>query len=200
MSTKVLISSAVRLRIVLLSLLGLLVILAIALGFFGMQYLQAQATDVQKVVYEAVNGDQKVRRIQELAHDLETNQEAVKRSTQIVAERKNYQNSIISDLQTIAKQAGVSIMSYTFTDNAAAGSATSGAKPATPAAPAAGGLGTKVVTISLKNPVKYRNLLSFLHYIEQNLTKMQVAQVSMSNVEGTDAITVDTLTIEVYTR
>lgn len=201
MSTKALISTAVRLRLVLLSILGLLVVIATIIGFFGTQYLQGQATVIQQVVYDAANGDQKLLRIQELAAQLDNNQEAVARAQQIVAESKSYQyqDVIIKDLQAIAKRANITISNFDFT-----ASSTQANKSGSKAAASSSGLRSTMVNISLDNPVNYRNLLTFLHYIEQNLTKMQVASVGLSGVTGSEGggndVTTNTLTIEVYIR
>ena len=203
MSTKVLISTAVRLRLVLLSILGLLVVVATILGFFGTQYLQGQATVIQQVVYDATNGDQKLLRVQELAAQLDNNQEAVARAQQIVAESKSYQyqDVIIKDLQAIAKRANITISNFDFTASSTQATK-SGSK--TPTVTSSSGLRSTMVNISLDNPVNYRNLLTFLHYIEQNLTKMQVASVGLSGVTGSEGggnnVTTNTLTIEVYIR
>lgn len=201
MSTKALISTAVRLRLVLLSILGLLVVIATIIGFFGTQYLQGQATVIQQVVYDAANGDQKLLRVQELAAQLDNNQEAVARAQQIVAESKSYQyqDVIIKDLQAIAKRANITISNFDFT-----ASSTQANKSGSKAAASSSGLRSTMVNISLDNPVNYRNLLTFLHYIEQNLTKMQVASVGLSGVTGSEGggndVTTNTLTIEVYIR
>lgn len=203
MSTKVLISTAVRLRLVLLSILGLLVVIATIIGFFGTQYLQGQATVIQQVVYDATNGDQKLLRVQELAAQLDNNQEAVARAQQIVAESKSYQyqDVIIKDLQAIAKRANITISNFDFTASSTQATK-SGSK--TPTVTSSSGLRSTMVNISLDNPVNYRNLLTFLHYIEQNLTKMQVASVGLSGVTGSEGggnnVTTNTLTIEVYIR
>lgn len=203
MSTKALISTAVRLRLVLLSILGLLVVIATIIGFFGTQYLQGQATVIQQVVYDAANGDQKLLRVQELAAQLDNNQEAVARAQQIVAESKSYQyqDVIIKDLQAIAKRANITISNFDFTASSTQANK-SGSKA--PVATSSSGLRSTMVNISLDNPVNYRNLLTFLHYIEQNLTKMQVASVGLSGVTGSEGggndVTTNTLTIEVYIR
>lgn len=212
MTTKALIDNAVRLRVVLLVMMFLLIGLAIVLGFFGLKYLNAQALEVQQVVYEAANGDQKLQRIQELSATLDNNQDAVERAKQIVAESKSYQyqDVIIRDLQAMASQAGVNITNFDFGSAAAGTGGTtstpapaSPAAPATPGAPVAAGLRSTTVNITLENPVDYKKLLTFIHYIEQNLTKMQISKVglaSASSTESPDFISSETLSIEVYIR
>lgn len=206
MTAKNMIDNAVRLRLALIVVLLLLVSLTIALGFFGVQYLKAQATEVQQVVYDATNSDRKLQRIQELASELEANQDAAARAKQVVAESKSYQyqDVIIQDLQAMASRAGVSITNFNFTgsgSSTAKSSSTTTAKPQ--ATSSAGGLRSTTVDITLKNPVDYRSLLRFIHYIEQNLTKMQIAKVGLAGAADADspnAVTSETLTIEVYIR
>ena len=206
MTAKNMIDNAVRLRLVLIVVLLLLVSLTIALGFFGVQYLKTQATEVQQVVYDATNSDRKLQRIQELASELEANQDTAARAKQVVAESKSYQyqDVIIQDLQAMASRAGVSITNFNFTGSGSSTAKGSSTTTATPqATSSAGGLRSTTVDITLKNPVDYRSLLRFIHYIEQNLTKMQIAKVSLAGAADADspnAVTSETLTIEVYIR
>lgn len=202
MSTKTLVETAVRLRAVLLVLLGLLILLAIALGFFGTQYLHDEALKVQTVVYDATNGDQKLLRTQQLASQLAANQDAVARAEKIVGDSKSYayQNVIIRDLQAMAAKANVSITNFDFDANTTTNTST--AKP-TVQPSTGGGLRSTFVNVTVKSPVNYRNFLNFLHYIEQNLTKMQISRVGLSSVTGDEdqnSVTSETLTIEVYIR
>lgn len=211
MTAKALISNAVRLRLILLIVLFLLIFLAGLCGFLGLQYLNKQALEVQQVVFEAANSDQKLQRIQELSRSLEKNVDAVDRAKQIVAESKSYQyqDVIIRDLQTMATQAGVTITNFDFGAASTDGSATS-TPPAPVATPAPGGtttptasLRSTTVNITLDNPVDYKKLLTFIHYIEQNLTKMQISKIGLAGTESNDspdAVTSEALTIEVYIR
>ena len=54
--------------------------------------------------------------------------------------------------------------------------------------------------MSLQTPVNYRNFLNFLNYIEQNLTKMQIANVNLSRGETSSTVNTNALEIEVYVR
>ena len=205
MTAKNMIDNAVRLRLILIVVLLLLVSLTIALGFFGVQYLKAQATEVQQVVYDATNSDRKLQRIQELASELEANQDAAARAKQVVAESKSYQyqDVIIKDLQAMASREGVSITNFNFTGSGSSTAKGSSATTKPQATSSAGGLRSTTVDITLKNPVDYRSLLRFIHYIEQNLTKMQIAKVGLAGAADADspnAVTSETLTIKVYIR
>lgn len=210
MTVKNFANNAVRLRLALVIAIVLLVAIASALGFFGIQYLNSKASDVSKVVYEATNSDKKLQRIQELANQLDSYQDAANRAQQVVAESKSYQyqDVIINDLQAMASKAGVSITNFSFltAEQASTPAAKPAATPAAPtpaASPTPAGPKSTTVDISLSSPVDYQRLLRFIHYIEQNLTKMQISQVSLSSASDADeknAVSIGTLTIEVYIR
>lgn len=209
MSTKAFVNSAARLRLILAVVIFLLSALTIAIGFLGVQYLKQQAQEVKQVVYDAENSDRKLQRIQELAAELENNKDAAERAKQVIAESKSYQyqDVIIKDLQAMAKKAGVGITNFNFT---AAGSGaktpssgTSSGTTTAPSAPLAGGLRSTTVDITLNNPVDYRSLLKFIHYIEQNLTKMQISKIGLAGANdehNPGAVSSEALTIEVYIR
>lgn len=208
MTGKALVSSAVRLRLVLFIIMGLFATGITALAVFGLGTLRGQAAEVQQVVYDAENSNQKLQRVQELTSELTRNQEAVSRAKQIVAESKSYQyqDVIIRDLQAMANLAGVNITNFNF--NAGAANTNGTAAPsdtpaATPTPTLSSGLRSTNVSITLQTPVSYRNLLTFIHYVEQNLTKMQISKVgisSASNNQSGNTVSTDALTIEVYIR
>ena len=105
-----------------------------------------------------------------------------------------------------AQKAGITISGYTF--GAAAGAVTAptpapaaadGSGAAIPATPAAA---PKSITasINVKSPTSYAKLMSFVHLVEQNLTKMQLSGISMTKEETAGQVTVSALNLEVYIR
>lgn len=200
-SKKLFTADAVRLRLVLIVVLCLQIAGAIGIGALGIGTLNKRAGDVQQVVYDASNSDEKLQRVQELMRLLESNKESVERAKQVVAESKSYQyqDVIIRDLQAIAKRANIEITNFNF---AAGGAATAAGKTATPTTPTpGGGLQSTTVNITLKTPLNYRNFLNFVHYIEQNLTKMQISKIGLVGVtDSPNSVESETLTIEVYVR
>ena len=205
-------------------LLGLLVTLTVVIAFFGMQQLDTRAEEVSKVVYEADNSEQKLNSIKSLRANMDSQPDAVRRAQQIVAESKSYsyQNLIVKDVMSMASRAGVEITNYTFSDpgEEAAGGAAPAATPQAPAAPATdpaaaatppgmegatpqiaqSQLKSVSFNITLKTPLEYTRLLKFIHYVEQNATKMQIATLTLSKGESSDTVSIDALTIEVYVR
>ena len=204
--------SAVTMRIVLVVVL--LLILALMSGGFYVAYssLRTTAEEVAKTQSEAQVSDARVQNLISLERQLKQHTYAIDRAKQIVAESKSYQyqNQIITDLTHYATQAGVSITSFTFegdapvTNSGAAQTttpATEGATDdATQSATPTGNFKSTQVSIQLGETVSYQNLLPFLYLIEQNLTRMQVAAVSMTKGEAADAVTAQTLNLEVYIR
>ena len=204
--------SAVTMRLVLVVVL--LLILALMSGGFYVAYssLRTTAEEVAKTQSEAQVSDARVQNLISLERQLKQHTYAIDRAKQIVAESKSYQyqNQIITDLTHYATQAGVSITSFTFEGDAPV--ANSGAaQPTTPATEGAtddatqsatptGNFKSTQVSIQLGENVSYQNLLHFLYLIEQNLTRMQVAAVSMTKGEAVDAVTAQTLNLEVYIR
>ena len=78
--------------------------------------------------------------------------------------------------------------------------APTGQNSATPAPAAASQLKSKTVTITFKTPLKYEQLLNFVHLIEQNPTKMQIATLNISRGEKPDEVTTQSFQLEVYVK
>jgi len=63
------------------------------------------------------------------------------------------------------------------------------------------GLKSIAATITLRNPVPYRNYLTFLKLIEQNLTKMQITDVSIvPDKDDPNLINNPVIGLEVYIK
>lgn len=212
--------NAITMRTI-LAIVLVAILLAMGGGFY-LTYtsLQKTAEEVSQTQTQAQTSDARVQNLVLLERQLKENSLAFERAQQIVAESKSYQyqNQIITDLTYYANQAHVGITSFTFQDTVAAentnstpatseattenSEASSGSKDtatATPATPA-NSLKSTQVSIQLSEGVVYQDFLHFLHLIEQNLTRMQVADISMSKGEGSNTVGVQTLTIEVYIR
>lgn len=223
-------TSASRLRLSLFITMALAVIAIVALVIYGVRYLDSYAIEVSETVYQSSTSNERLAGVRQQAGALDDYESVAKRARQIVAESQTYlyQDVIIHDLHDFAKQAGVQITNFDFASGDSGDSG--GAAPAPVAAPdpaldpvaegAAGGSGlaedgmplpgavepasqlkSTTVNITLDNPVNYRNLLRFIHYIEQNLTKMQISSIALSGAtESNSDVTSDSLTIEVYIR
>ena len=198
---------AVTMRIVFaLSLVLILVGMGVVI-YFGYTMLQGTAEEVSKVQTEAKAVDAKVQNLARLEKEMEKYKDSVAKAQQLVAETRQYQyqNQIINDLTTYASQSGVGIAGFTFASGSAGSksssgsSSTSGASGSTGASTGAGPKSIKV-SVRLNEKTDYMALLRFMHLIEQNLTRMQIASVSMSKAEGAGQVNTQTLYVEVYVR
>lgn len=201
--------SAERLRLSLSIALGLLTALTIAVCVLGLGALRSVANEVNAVVAEAESVDRQIEATRQKINLYDRNENAAKLASEVVAESESYQyqNEAYNDLLAIAKRAGLTITRYSFSDSVSSGNGQSNPNPAgqqvagQPETTTANGAKPTYITVELKNPVNYRNFLNFLHYIEQNLTKMQIASVSLSSAGGgPETVSTSSVTVEVYIR
>lgn len=211
--------TAQKLRMIMAFGLGLWVVVAGVVFWLFHGQLSTYAADVSKITAEASLSSENIATLQRLENKLEEDRISVDRAKNIVAESKQYvyQDQIIDDLNAYARASGVGIGSYTFTDGNSTGqAATGGAAAPAPAAetggteaapegteqaaPADAGLRTTSVSITLRDEASYESVMKFIRSIEQNLTKMQLAGVTLSKSAESNNIVANTLTIEVYIR
>ena len=195
--------TAVQLRMILIS-----TILAIfVLGGIGFYFVQSQlntfAINVSHANEDAATSNNDISILQTVQKKLADDQGNVERTKKIVADSKSYtyQDQIISDLNAYAARAGITITGYTFDAGAGATTNTTGgtaAGTASPATPTIAGLKSTTVSVTLKAPTKYENLLNFVHSVEQNLTKMQVSGISLTKGQSSADVSTNVLSIEVY--
>ena len=205
--------TATNLRIILA--VSLVVITAIGAGGFTLAYnwLDGFAADASTVASQAAASESELQELSQTEKMLKTQHHAVERASKIAAESKSYQyqDQIINDLNDFARKAGITISDITFADNNAKGGSSSNSSSSSSSSsktgtslPAIAGLKATTASVTVKNPVEYRKLLTFMYLVEQSLTKMRIANVdlSRSTAQGQppDSITSNTLTIEVYLR
>lgn len=193
--------TAVNLRIALLSSMGLLLVIAAVVFIFARGQLESYASQVKASSYAATVSSNDINRLQQLQQQLNDDKVAVTRAKSIVADSQyyQYQNQIISDINTYAKNSGVTISGYTFnTDDPHTRAQAAPPTAATTAAPA--GLKTLSAVITVKNPVSYTAVMRFIHSIEINLTKMQLSGISIAKTSSKTDVNLNPLTIEVFVR
>lgn len=204
--------SATGLRSLLILSMVLIVALSSVAFLFFRSYLETFAVQVQSDNAKASISAKDVSRLEELQQKLEDDKIAVTRARSIVADSKyyQYQDQIIADITTYAKNAGVTITSFNFdvtneSNGGRAGAAGGGmmSSPLTSStqgsAQLPSGLKATTASITIKYPVGYVNVMNFLHLIEVNLTKMQLSGISISRL-GNGKVQINPITIEVYTR
>ena len=189
---------AVTMRIVFALSLVIILVGMGAIVYFGYTMLQGTAEEVSKIQTEAKAVDAKVQNLARLEKEMEKYKDSVAKARQLVAETQQYQyqNQIISDLTTYANQSGVGIEGFTFASGSAGSKSSSGSSGANSGA----GPKSMKVSVRLGEKTDYMALLRFMHLIEQNLTRMQIASVSMSKAEGAGQVNTQTLDVEVYVR
>lgn len=198
---------AVTMRIVFALSLVLILVGMGGVVYFGYTMLQGTAEEVSKIQTEAKAVNAKVQNLARLEKEMEKYKDSVAKAQQLVAETQQYQyqNQIINDLTAYANKSGVGIAGFTFTSGSAGAksnsgsSGTSGTNNSSGSNSAAGPKSMKV-SVRLNEKTDYMALLRFMHLIEQNLTRMQIASVSMSKTEGTGQVNTQTLEVEVYVR
>lgn len=198
--------TATKMRLV-LSVSLLLILAAMSTGFyFSYLYLRDVSDEVSATQARANSSDSELQALVQTRQLLSENTEAVEKARQIVAESQSYryQDQVVTDISEYARRAGVGIASFTFQDATSAesaGGAPAQAETEAPAGqPAAAANKTTTVSVQLAQEVGYVNLLHFIHLIEQNLTRMQITQLSLTRGESAGTVTAQTLNIEVYLR
>lgn len=210
-----------RLRLVLVGLMFVLVVLGGVLFTLGYQKIKDYSVSTRTTAAQAQASNSSVQNLINLKKQLEQNVEVRQRASMIVSESKtyiyedkvvkdsyNYQDQIINDIGRFAGSAGITVTNITFSDVGTAGSVASTA-PAAPSTPshattgAPAGVKTTTAAVTVKNPVDYNKMLTFIHSIEENLFTMRISQVALSksaDAKSPNDVTSDVFNIEVYLR
>lgn len=197
--------TASRLRLLLAAAMVLLLLAGGGILFLGYSHLSKTATEAGEQAAGAKQSETTIDRLESLQSELESKKDVVFKTSQITANSENYayQDRLVNDLTVYANRANLTITNISFTNQTAAtsapdpaaGSEEGAAETTTPGASPS--LKKATVDITLENPLNYQDLLNFLHYIEQNLTKLKVSKVVMTKSEG-ENVTIDVLNLEVY--
>jgi hypothetical protein len=176
---------------------SLILIVLAGAGIFYLAYgsLSETATKTGISAASARESEDTLQKLQLLQTKLEAEQEVIAMTSRVTANSQNYayQDLLVRDLTVYAERAQLTIKNISFADQAATPAPTEG----TPNASSAVGLKKATVDITLETPVNYESLLNFLHYIEQNLTKLKISKVGLAKGEA-GSVTIDVLNLEVY--
>ena len=168
------------------ALLVLLLIIVIAGGagifYLGLREVRTFAIEVNHTVANAEASGGDVQKLQALKGQLAQSEALIQKADQMFATTENYQNQAITDIRNYATAAGISVASTSFS------SPDAGINP--------------TMTVGLKAPVSYKNLIKFLDGIEGNIPKMQVSSISIDHVAGgnADSVAVKDIKIMIATR
>lgn len=145
---------------------------------------------------------------------LKENEDVIKRTSAVVGQSKlyQYQNQIIEDFNGYGSKTGVPILGYTFAaSSTTVTTPTASATPAAPTGAAAGapvaaakapvGVNSITITVTFGDKVNYQKFLNFLRLLEQNVTRMQVSNISLTpDSKDLSSIVNPNVTVIVYTR
>lgn len=175
-------------------LIGLIIFFIIG-AYVGTWYLgtvlHEHVSSVRKLENTAVINANNLSFAKSLKTFLEANTDSVTKASSIVAETKmyQYQNQIVQDVTHFADIAGVTILGFDFPTNQAASKQTKA------------GVKSLAATVMLQTPLSYNNYLKFLRLIEQNLTRMQITNISITPDDTTPGLISNPLVgLEVYVK
>lgn len=205
--------SATKLRLLLIIGMVLLGIASIAGFYVAQAQLMKYANEISTLNATAQTGNESLQTLRTLEAKVNEERAAIAKARSIVSESKQYlyQDQIVNDISRIAGDSGISITQFDFagsqqtgaTTTPAAGGATT-TSPTDMAGSSASGLSTlksETVTVSVKSPASYTSLMNFIKAIEQNPTKMQIANISMTaETSDRNKVSSQTFIIKVYVR
>lgn len=127
----------------------------------------------------------------QLQNDVASQKNASDKAANMVVSQQKYLDQIKNDLNKYASDTGLTISDY----KAATSPETS------PLTTPITGIQPNYVSVSLKKPVVYTNLIKFMKAIETNVPKMKLTGINITNTtEPGASVNVEPLIIEVYTR
>jgi type II secretory pathway component PulM len=166
-----------NLRAILATLL-VIILLAGGAGFYwGLDVVRAYAIKVNHTLADAEASGNQVKELQTLKGQLAQSNTLIDKANQLFATPASYQARALSDLKKYADISGLSITNTSFSDPA--------------------GSGVYSITISLRQPVPYKNLITFLNNLEGNLPKLQVSSIALGRASTGGAVSVKTGDIKI---
>lgn len=200
--------NAKLLRILLIVLMFVVLIAGITGFIFALDWLRAYAVKTSELDAQANAGSKNLQILLSQKTTLAELEPIVQKAHKIVAESQSYsyQNEIISDLNQYAKDSGVFITGYSFDtipDTTVATPGSAGDLQTTVSGLPAG-IRATTVNVSLASPTRYNSAMKFIQQIEQNVTKMQIGNISMTRANDenapADGVDLPNLRIQVYIR
>lgn len=201
--------TATKLR-VLLSLTMVLIVAGAVGGFhYARTVLSQYAVDVshKKVDAEASSGN--ISALQKLKEELAANQDVVAKAKLLKSDSEFPEFDIVEDVTKYANRNGLTIVSFDFGDGSSGTTGSAGTTPAPGATPGTTAPSTQSkasgstvsISVTLKTPVNYANLLQFMHDLDQNLPKLKLQGIGLSGgAKSSSDVNVQAIVIQMYTR
>lgn len=198
--------SAGLLKIVLFISLFLIIAVAVSGFVYSRDMLSEYALQVSRKWADAEASENTINDLKRIQEELVAGQDVIEKTKNMKAGNDLPQFKIIEDVSRHAEKNGITIASFDFTTETSTvtpPASTGSPQPSGPAAAAAqpaAGKPTVSLTVSLSQPVNYSSFLQFQHDIENNLPKLKIKNVSLTPTDNGNEVTVDPMTIEMYTR
>lgn len=187
-------------RIILIVLISLIALLHIAAIILGYNFLKGTSGEVTKAVNKSEKLSKEISQLQLAESILKKKQDTINLSKKLTSEIKEYayQKQIIYDTIAYASRVGVGVKGFTFIGE---GSAPGSSASKNPKGKVIGSVTTHPVTVSLGEQLNYVSFLRFLKYLEGNLTQTHAQEITFSiSNKNPNAIEVQSINLEVYTR
>ncbi|MGB3023881.1 MAG: hypothetical protein WBB39_03710 [Candidatus Saccharimonadales bacterium] len=151
--------------------------------------VKAKTIETNHAQIDAEVAQDEITRLQKLHIYLENNREEIEKASEIVADSQlyQYQNQAIEDITAYAAQAGIPILGFDFTGTA--NSPSSNTNNPIP-------LKQTSIRVRIAPNIPYESFYRFITSIEENITKMQLTNVTISP-NSSNSLYVDCQTIEV---
>jgi hypothetical protein len=148
-----------------------------AVIYYATGFLHSEVTQTVHTRIKADLSQNDLDRLKSLEKVLQNNHASVEKAAQIVSDSQKYQyqDQIVSDINTYAIKTGVSVTGFDFGDAFATST-----KSTTQKTPTVTGVKSITATLTLASPMPYDNYLRFIKAIEKNLTKMQVSGINIT--------------------
>ena len=169
-----------------------------ALIYYATGFLNSEVSQTVQTRIKADLSQNDLDRLKSLEKVLKNNHASVEKAAQIVSDSKKYeyQDQIVSDINTYAIKTGVSVTGFDFGDAFATNT-----KSNTQKTPTVTGVKSITATLTLASPMPYDSYLRFIKAVEKNLTKMQVAGINLTpDEEHPGQISNPSVVLIVYVR
>lgn len=174
-----------------LTVVLILAIAGAAAGFyFGLQQIQAFATETNERLVDAEASGDQIDQLRELQASLQASDSLVQKAQNVFVTQEAFQSQAIRDLQRYASEAGIDIDGTEFPE----------AIENPEQAPSANA--GRIIEVRLASPVSYERLIRFIQLVEGNIPKMQIDTLEITRPDSPsgDQVNVEPILIRMAVR
>ncbi len=171
-----------NLRAILATLFVILLIGGGAGFYWGLGQVSEYSEQVNQKLADAEASGEQIGSLQVLKGQLTQSNNLIEKANQLFATPATYQAQVLRDLKNYADAAGLSISNTAFSSP--------------------GETGIYSISITLKQPVSYTKLITFLNNVESNLPKLQVSSIALGRPAngGPDSVKTGDIKIDISVR